>query len=555
MWLAAIAAIVIYTYVRLTILASRFATPTVSDELYWLLNGQVILGRDDYPPDRWRFFYPIGYGFITAAADVVGGTLSRAFHISLVINVVLALLMVWCLVQIGRRLFDLTLQTGLVAGAVTALLPGVAATTTFAWAESLAQLSVCAVVLSMLVFLTTPTVGKGIILGVVAGVLPAVHGRLTLLAPIALLLLVVAVVHGKVPRVPAAATSVALFVSLFIARAGNAWLKNVFYPNASNRESGAFRKITNPSWWDEIFHLVTGHTWYVLASSFGVAAVGAYVLWRAFRTSRRFEQRHTIVFIAMLSLAILATSAIGLASATRADIHIYGRYVDSFAPIYVFAGVAGLLSYARSARIAWLFGAILIVAVAAMHVVLFPEDRTPPPGYGRHNVLGLELIRDLTDARAIWPFAVLAGAFAFVVLVVSLSSMKVAVLGVALLLAWGTSTAVDTVRPGLFAMSELEIPQAVKAELSDADIGFDVRPDDGDVYRFSHAFARYRFMLHPGQLRYFNIINKGIPEDINCVVGFVDREPPPVNGEAWQFVASDDLYLRVLWQRPGMSSC
>jgi hypothetical protein len=188
-------------------------------------------------------------------------------------------------------------------------------------------------------------------------------------------------------------------------------------------------------------------------------------------------------------------------------------------------------------------------------VLLFTEDRNPPPGYGRHNVLGLELIRDITDSRAIWPFAVLAFAFTAGVIVISLASKKLAVFLVALLLAWGTSTAIDTVRPGLFAMSDVEIPHVLDDIGNDAVIGFDTRPDEGALYRFSHTFARYRFMVHPLQLRHFNFVNEGIPDDINCMIGFIDREPDPIDGQPWIFAASDELYFRVMWQRPGTTGC
>lgn len=554
-WMSAIVVLVIAVYVRVTISAARLATPTVSDEIYWLLNGQVVLGRDETPPIHGRFFYPIGYGVVTAAADVIGGSLSRAFHISLVANMLIALLMAWCLVTIGRRIFNFSTETAVIGAGVVLLMPGVAATTTLVWSESLVQFSFVLVVLVTYQFLVRPNLWQALSVGVVTGLLPAVHGRFTLLLPLVMITLIVSAVRHKLPVRSVMTANVTLLAFFAVSRLGNLWLKDTLYPNASNRESGAIRKITNPSWWDEIFHLVTGHAWYVLASSFGVAAIGVYVIIRYVRTSERWEQRTAVSFIAVSSAALLATSAIALASAVRGDIHIYGRYVDAFAPLIVFLGIAGLLTLARSARIVWIIGAVSIIGIALAHVVLFSEDRNPPPGYGRHNVLGLELIRDITDARAIWPFALLVFAFTAGVIVVSLVSNRLAVFLVALLLAWGTSTAIDTIRPGLFAMNEVEIPHVLDEIGNDAVIGFDTRPDEGGLYRFSHTFARYRFMVHPLQLHHFNSVNNGIPDEINCMIGFVDREPPAINGESWIFAASDELYYRMMWQRPGTAGC
>jgi hypothetical protein len=554
-WISAMVVVVIALYVRVTLAAARLATPTVSDEIYWLLNGQVLLGRDEAAPIHGRFFYPVGYGVVTAAADVVGGSISRAFHISLVINVVFAFLTAWCLFTIGRRIFYFSVPTAAVSAGVVSVMPGVAATTTLVWSESLVQLSFVLFILVMYQFLAQPTTSRAVILGVVAGFLPAVHGRFTLLLPIAVIILVVSVVKRFVSvRVTSIAT-ITLLVCFAISRLSNSWLRDTFYPNASNRESGALRKIANPSWWDEILHLLTGHAWYVLASSFGIAAIGVYVIIRYARTVERWEQRVTLTLIAVSCSALLLTSAIALASASRADIHIYGRYVDAFAPLLMFLGIAGLLTFSVRSRVIWIIGALSIVVIAVLHVLLFAEDRSPPPGYGRHNVLGLELVRDITDARAIWPFAVLAFVFTVGLIVVSFLSKKLSVLLVALLLAWGTSTAIDTIRPGMVEMKDLEIPHLLNDIGNKSVIGFDTRPDDGDLYRFSHTFARYRFMVHPLQIRHFNMVNNGIPNDINCIIGFVDREPPVMNGEQWIFAASDELYYRVLWQRPDTDRC
>lgn len=553
--MSAIAVLVIAVYVRVSILVARLATPTVSDEIYWLLNGQVLLGRDEIAPTHGRFFYPIGYGVVTAAADVIGGSLSRAFHVSLVANMIFAFLTAWCLFTIGRRVFNFTREISAVAAAVMLLMPGVAATTTLVWSESLVQFSFVLVVLVIHQYVTSPNTGSALVVGAVTGLLPAVHGRFTLLIPIVMVTLIVSTVRQKIAVRSTVIAHLALVIFLALSRFGNAWLKDTFYPNASNRESGALRKVANPSWWDEIFHLVTGHAWYVIASSFGIAAVGVYVIIRYLRSSERGQQRTTIAFMAVSCMFLLATSAVALASATRGDIHIYGRYVDAFAPLLMFLGVAGLLTLSRPSRFVWVVGAVSIIAVALMHVLVFREDRNPPPGYGRHNVLGLELVRDITDARAIWPFALVSFAFAIGAILISLLSKKIAVLGIAVLLAWGTSTAIDTVRPGLFAMNEVEIPHVLDEIGNDAVIGFDTRPDDGTLYRFSHTFARYRFMVHPLQLHHFNMLQDGIPEDINCVIGFVDREPPMINGESWIFAASDELYYRMMWQRPGTTTC
>jgi len=554
-WVSAIVVLVVAVYVRVSVLAARLATPTVTDEVYWLLNGQVVLGRDEIAPTHGRFFYPIGYGVVTAAADVIGGSLSRAFHISLVANMLFAFLTAWCLITIGRRVFNFSFETSAVAAGVMLLMPGVVAATTLVWSESLVQFSFVLIVLVTYQYLARPNTSRALVVGIVAGLLPAVHGRFTLLVPVIIVVVVASTIRHKLPVRSVVIAHVALVVCFALSRFGNRWLKDTFYPNASNRESGALRKVTNPSWWDEIFHLITGHAWYVITTSFGVAAIGVYVIVRYVRSSERWQQRTTIVFIAVSSSALLTTSAIALVSASRAEIHFYGRYVDAFAPMFVFLGVAGLLTFARPSRIAWIIGALSIIGVALVHIALFSADRNPPDRYARHNVLGLELIRDLTEARAIWPFAVYAFVITAAVIAVSMLSKKIAVVLVALLLAWGTDIAVDAIRPGLFTMSDVEIPHVLDDIGNGAVIGFDTRPDDAAFYRFSHTFARYRFMIHPLQIDHFNLVDKGIPDDMNCIIGFIDREPPPINGEPWIYAATDDLYSRILWQRPGTTSC
>ena len=196
-WISAIVVLVVAVYARVSVLAARLATPTVTDEVYWLLNGQVVLGRDEIAPTHGRFFYPIGYGVVTAAADVIGGSLSRAFHISLAANMLFAFLTAWCLITIGRRVFNFSFETSAVAAGVMLLMPGVAATTTLVWSESLVQFSFVLIVLVTYQYLVSPNTWRALAVGVVAGFLPAVHGRFTLLVPVVIVVLVASTIRQK----------------------------------------------------------------------------------------------------------------------------------------------------------------------------------------------------------------------------------------------------------------------------------------------------------------------------------------------------------------------
>ncbi len=225
-WVSALITFVVAAYVAL-----RIYGPSVRpDELGFLINGQLLIGRDETPlSDAFRSFYPIGFSFVTAFAALIGRTLAREFRITLFINFAFVALTAHILSLYTRKYFGLTRNYSRVVAIAVALTPLVAANALFAWSESLNILGFTSLVYFAFNYCVNNTRGSAIALALVAPFLAVTHGRFTLLLPLTILLVVIAPVATKSFRssLKTIIGSVVLLVVLYLGLAkSNLWLRN-----------------------------------------------------------------------------------------------------------------------------------------------------------------------------------------------------------------------------------------------------------------------------------------------------------------------------------------
>ena len=142
-WVSALITFVVAAFVAL-----RIYGPSVRpDELGFLINGQLLIGRDETPfSEEFRSFYPIGFSFVTAFAALIGRTLAREFRITLFFNFAFVALTAHTLSLFTRKYFSLSRNYSRMVAISVALMPLVAANALFAWSESLNILGFTAII-------------------------------------------------------------------------------------------------------------------------------------------------------------------------------------------------------------------------------------------------------------------------------------------------------------------------------------------------------------------------------------------------------------------------
>jgi hypothetical protein len=552
-WVSAVLTFVVASYVAL-----RIYGPSVRpDELGFLINGQLLIGRDETPlSDAFRSFYPIGFSFVTAFAALIGRTMSREFRITLFINFAFVALTAHFLSLYTRKYFGLTRNYSRVIGIAVALMPLVAANALFAWSESLNILGFTVLIYCAFNYCVDNSRSYAIALALIAPFLAVTHGRFTLVLPLTVLLLVVAPVVNKAFRASILTTIGSVLLSAFtyfmLAKA-NLWLRNELYLGAAGKEGRLKNKLFDTANWGNIVRALGGQNWYLFATSFGLVFVGALILLKHLTSTERRE-RSGLALASLFTLGAVGiielTSALNLVKVIRPDHVVYGRYSGVVSPLLIAIALSALITAPQKTRSLWWKSIVLIPALALFLVLLSRADvlhRMLQQGdfFARPNAIGLDWAVKTTKPSSLFVlssiFVVLAIAM-FLIHRFAEKSFITFFVVVALFFTGYTTT--QTVRnyrdylPDLVLDNEA-IHRGAKV------VGFDTGAYGGQ------SFYDYRYLLHPVQAQRFNLIY-GVPDDINCYIG--SKERPPFDGN-WTIGPSEPSTGLILWVRDGLDSC
>ena len=552
-WVSAVLTFVVASYVAL-----RIYGPSVRpDELGFLINGQLLIGRDETPlSDAFRSFYPIGFSFVTAFAALIGRTMSREFRITLFINFAFVALTAHFLSLYTRKYFGLTRKYSRVIGIAVALMPLVAANALFAWSESLNILGFTVLIYCAFNYYVDNSRSYAIALALIAPFLAVTHGRFTLVLPLTVLLLVVAPVVNKAFRASILTTIGSVLLSAFtyfmLAKA-NLWLRNELYLGAAGKEGRLKNKLFDTANWGNIVRALGGQNWYLFATSFGLVFVGALILLKHLTSTERRE-RSGLALASLFTLGAVGiielTSALNLVKVIRPDHVVYGRYSGVVSPLLIAIALSALITAPQKTRSLWWKSIVLIPALALFLVLLSRADvlhRMLQQGdfFARPNAIGLDWAVKTTKPSSLFVlssiFVVLAIAM-FLIHRFAEKSFITFFVVVALFFTGYTTT--QTVRnyrdylPDLVLDNEA-IHRGAKV------VGFDTGAYGGQ------SFYDYRYLLHPVQAQRFNLIY-GVPDDINCYIGAKER--PPFDGN-WTVGPSEPSTGLILWVRDGLDSC
>ena len=538
--------------------ALRQAGPTVHpDEWGFLSNGQVLIGHTEAPIPTGSF-YPAGYGLVTGLGALITGSLPGSYRFALLANVVLAVLTAWFAGRLAVRGFGASKLMGRLVAALVFVLPGTIVTAMFAWPETASRLAFLLFISLVMTVAKNRTSIQVLGLGLFTGLMPALHGRFTLLIPVVGAVLLWWGIQRLVTRRTALLAIFVTAVGYEGSRLLNQFVKRSLYEESYDQETRLLSRLVDPNLWPALLRTMVGQTWYLTATSCGLLGVGiAFAVWRirsegGARTVSSDPQRLGLLVLIASSFLVIFTGGLQLLHGNRGDHLIYGRYVEILVPALLVVACVGLEKFVVLAQRAWILTGLFAGVICVIYVIIDGGDGVKG-GYLRNNIVfpnivGTDIVRYLVSPSLINFGAVFV--LAAVVLWTVLrrhGTWSVVVLTVAL----AAGSMYSGSRSILTRTDDL---QAVKQSLVNVQesgtqlVGFDMG------VRNDRSYYYLRYKLHPIKIVRFDISGPDavIPAEYSCVYGMAKR--PPSDGE-WTIVADEVVLQRVLFQRVGTTHC
>ena len=538
--------------------AMRQAGPTVHpDEWGFLSNGQVLIGHTEAPIPTGSF-YPAGYGLVTGLGALITGSLPGSYRFALLANVVLAVLTAWFAGRLAVRGFGASKLMGRLVAALVFVLPGTIVTAMFAWPETASRLAFLLFISLVMTVANNRTSIQVLGLGLFTGLMPALHGRFTLLIPVVGAVFLWWGIQRLITRRTALLAIFVTAVGYEGSRLLNQFVKRSLYEESYDQETRLLSRLVDPNLWPALLRTMVGQTWYLTATSCGLLGVGiAFAVWRirsegGARTVSSDPQRLGLLVLIASSFLVIFTGGLQLLHGNRGDHLIYGRYVEILVPALLVVACVGLEKFVVLAQRAWILTGLFAGVICVIYVIIDGGDGVKG-GYLRNNIVfpnivGTDIVRYLVSpslinfgavfvlaAVVLWTVLRRHGTWSVVVLTVALAAGSM----------YSGSRSI---------LSRTDDLQAVKQSLVNVQesgtqlVGFDMG------VRNDRSYYYLRYKLHPIKIVRFDISGPDavIPAEYSCVYGMAKR--PPSDGE-WTIVADEAVLERVLFQRVGTTHC
>ena len=396
---------------RLVISLARSGPVIMADEGGYLLNARI-LGGGTAAQMGSSPFYRGGYSLLIAPIVSLDADPVATYHAVLVVNAVLVACVAPLLYLLLARCFDVAPAAAAWAALAGAAYPSVTALSQVALSENALFPLTVAWLLCVGLLLRARTRGAATAWAAAAGACAAalwtVHGRMLVAVVLTAVLLLAGAARRRLDLRAAAGGLVVLAAGMVAARVLNDWLIATNYHGRGVDEvRRAFAPLGNL---DGLLRNLAGQGWYLLTATLGIVALlVVHVLPPALRRIRARRGRPADEMLALLlvaALGLLAISALWLATATRSDELIYGRYVEPVAPVLVALGLA------LPTRAGWPSGARTALAVLAALTVVVAGARSGlnlPGAPSRWNVASLPSVTGSLDAPVIAVAGLVAG--------------------------------------------------------------------------------------------------------------------------------------------------
>ena len=542
----------------MTTIALRMTGPTIHpDEFGFLINGQVLIGRDEAPIPTGSF-YPAGFGLVTGLGHLVTGSMSGAYSFTLLVNVFLACVTAWVAMRLAINGFDASRRMGLIAGAMVFVFPGTIVSAMFSWAETAARLSFLLLVAVVLRAAHTMARRDILGLGLYVGAMPALHGRFTLLIPVVGVVILYWLFRKRVTLALSFGSVGLMAMAYGGSYAMNTFIKTAVYTTSYDQENRLLRRVIDPSLWPALLRTMVGQTWYLVATSFGLFAVGLlFMLVRVvavMRKKRSMDDAESAAFFVIVfgTLAVIFTGGLQVLYGDRGDHLIYGRYVEMMLPAFL---VVACVAYERNILFVQrvLLGSVAFIPLVALMYVVVNGGDGVKGGFYRNlivfpNIVGTDFARHVVRPGLI-TFGFFFMFITFVLWLLSRWRGSVALLVCVMAVGAGSMYSGDrSIIPRTRVLDGSGQTVAYASANGATNIGFDAGIAN------DRAYYTMRFLLHPVSLTMLDISSPEakIPGTLSCAYGWADR--PPVEPD-WKIVTEEQVLGRVLWQRVGTTSC
>ncbi|MFP5322155.1 MAG: hypothetical protein ACLGIC_09960 [Acidimicrobiia bacterium] len=354
--------------------------------------ARAVAGQD---PDLYGPTYHPLWGLLLAPAAALLDPAGQQTAAQ-VLNAVAAAATIPVLHLLGRRVCGLPPTTAALAAIAGGLTAASFVQATMLLPEVLLALLVATTVVLVHEALARATTASAVAAGVAAGAAYGAHPRALVLV---LAVLVVAAVAWRSAAAPARALATLAGSTLATAAAFqllHAWATARLYPSGTQPSlaGSPLGAVTEPV---GSLVITLGQSWYLVAASLGLAALGLVAAGRLAWTERRRAAGLTGLLVVLGALGSLALGTggsyeVGLADDVhRADLPLYGRYLEQWLPVLVVWAPA---LPRRGRRIAVAATAAGVACVALLlHAVYDPETWRQPVAW--HNVSTLRLPYDV----------------------------------------------------------------------------------------------------------------------------------------------------------------
>lgn len=381
---------------RLILSVVRSGPLLVADEIGYLTNARVLAGGlagqlENAP------FYRGGYSLLLWPLLELSSDPGLAYHLVLILNAALAASVFPLLYLLLTRFAGVAPQIAIWAALAGAAYPALTVLSQVAMSENalfpLTCVWLCAFGGILAAREVRSTLLWGVGLGASAAALWAVHGRMLTAVGLTALFVAWLGVRRRLHPASVVAVLLVLAVGLWAAHLLNEFLIDHNYGgSATNEATDRFSSLWHGHAPLTAAANFVGQVWYLVVSTFGLAAVVFARVVARVRGSAAGDQERpppVIGIVAAFTVLLLFVSAGSFPVRTRPDMLVYGRYVEIVIPVLIALGLAMLI---RRKVAPSLFRPSLALAVLTAVVVLIRATSTDPALPNRWNISGLPFV-------------------------------------------------------------------------------------------------------------------------------------------------------------------
>lgn len=352
------------TALRIALAVSIRGPMIAADEYGYLFQARYIAGIGSHLAMGAAQYYPPFYALLLAPLAWLTKAEPVQFYRSLqALNIGLLVIGFVLFRLIARQVFGLKPWHATAAATLASAYPAYIVQAGLAWPETLLPVLFAGLVLAINRLDQNKTTGVAVTVVVLAVAMYASHARAIALPPLVLLGLTI-LAWKKLLSWRTAAIAIVLLIALTLAtRMSMHQLQHALWSASENREASTLSALTSLGQWPAIMRSAAGTSWYLLAGTFGLVAIGVWHLVKLAMTGRaRIAAVGTLASCA----GILFVSAAVNRQPSRADQFVYGRYVEIVVGVLLVAAVAAIIE----SRMRWQTAALVAAATTVLALVL-----------------------------------------------------------------------------------------------------------------------------------------------------------------------------------------